>query len=722
MMYTVNFMNLVHCYIENNTSALDQTYTYQFKNEDVEVGKRVLVNFNGKERIGFVDAIEYHSTKSFDYEIKPILEVIDQKPILNEEMIELAKWMSKTTVSTVISALQAILPSQLKPKSTKTKIVMEKWVQPLFDSTKTIKQKQLYDYLVSCKELKRSEWLKLSTVSKKLEEMGCVEIFEKEKKEKEEVIEKKPCPFELNDEQKHAVKRILESEKEVICLKGVTGSGKTEVFLHTAQEILNQGKQVLFLVPEISLTPMMVERVKNRFGNDVAIYHSGLNPQQKYEQYQCIKNNEKKIVVGTRSAVFMPFDQLGLIILDEEHDLSYKQDTNCRYHARDVAIYRGKRHHAKVVLASATPSLDTMARALKNVYEFVEMKHRVNQSMPKVKLINMNEAIRRKESYILSNEMIQEMQMTLENKKQIILLLNRRGYQPILRCQSCGEIVMCPHCDKPLVLHKDENTLHCHLCGIKLKRIYTCKKCNGKLSGSGFGTQMLEEKVKQLFPSARVIRMDADTTTKKDAHETYLQKFRNYDADILIGTQMIAKGLDFENVVLVGILQGDAMLARSDYRSSELTFDLLIQASGRSGRGQHEGKVLIQVYDENHYAIQCALSQDYKHFFKNEMHYRHLANYPPYTFLCSLTFISKDGNLANDEALQTFSELKKYGFKVLGVSELLKIRDEKRYRIVVKSQSQSMLQDVIYGIYQNYRLSKSKVKLHIDMNPLTMDE
>lgn len=721
MMYTVNFMNLVHCYIENNSSAIDQTYTYQFVNEDVDVGKRVLVNFNGKERIAFVDEVEYNSTKTFRYEIKPILEVIDEKPILNDEMIELAKWMSKTTVSTVISALQAMVPSQLKPKSTNTKIIMEKWVRPICDHSSTNKQKEMYDFLVNQKEMKRSEWLKLSSVCKKLEENHSVEIFEKLKKDKEEIVVSKPCPFELNDEQKYAVSRILESDKDVICLKGVTGSGKTEVFLHATCEILNQGKQVLFLVPEISLTPMMVERVKSRFGSDVAIYHSGLNAQQKYEQYQSIKNKEKKIVVGTRSAIFMPFDNLGLIILDEEHDLSYKQDTNCRYHARDVAIYRGKKHHAKVVLASATPSLDTMARAIKGVYELVEIKNRVNQSLPEVKLINMNEAIRKKESYILSNEMIDAIRDTLSENKQVMLLLNRRGYQPVLRCQSCGKILMCPHCDKPLVLHKDTNTLHCHLCGIQLKRTYECNECHGKLFGSGFGTQMLEEKINQLFPNATLIRMDADTTSRKDAHAKLLESFRNHEADILIGTQMISKGLDFEDVTLVGILQGDAMLARSDYRSSELTFDLLTQASGRSGRGKNEGRVLIQVYDEDHYAIQCALKQDYMRFFKNEMQYRHLAAYPPYTYLCTLTFIGKDEKVS-DYANEVIDELKGYDFKILGVSELLKIRDEKRYRIVVKSKSFDQLQHVIYELYQKHRLSRNHVKLHIDMNPLTMDD
>lgn len=722
MMYMVNFMNLAYCYIENNTSALDQTYTYQFMDEEVEAGKRVLVNFHYRECIAFVDKTEKNSTKVFPYEIKPVLKVLDEKPILNQELIELAKWISMTSISPVISVLQAMVPSQLKPKSSHSKVKKEKWVRVIEDKTCTKKQKDLYQLLEQNIEMKRSEWLKLSTIARKLEEMGCVEIFEKESKSTEAKIEKKECPFELNEEQKKAVDKILHSSSEVLCLKGVTGSGKTEVFLHAAEEILKQGRQVLFLVPEISLTPLMEKRVKDRFGNDVAIYHSALSGQQKYEQYQAVRNKEKKIVVGTRSAVFMPFDDLGLIILDEEHDLSYKQDQNCRYHARDVAIQRGKYHHAKVVLASATPSLDTMARAMKNVYELVEIKNRVNQKMPAVKLINMNEVIRKKQSYILSDEMIEAIHQELDQKNQVILLLNRRGYQPVWRCVECGKVLMCPHCDKPLVLHKETNTLNCHLCGAVLKRIYECPICHGKLSGSGFGTQMLEEKLSQLFPDARLIRMDADTTSQRDAHEKLLKEFEDQKADILLGTQMIAKGLDFEKVTLVGILQGDALLARSDYRSSELTFDLLMQASGRSGRGSKNGRVLIQVYDDKHYAIQCALKQDYEGFFRHEMQYRHLAGYPPYTYLCAMTFISKDGQSAYDEATTMMNELKCDAFKVLGVSELLKIKDEIRYRICVKSRSLEKLQSVIYQLYQKHRISKSKVKLQIDMNPVTLDD
>lgn len=714
-------MNLAYCYIENNSSALDQTYTYSFDEEKVCAGKRVLVDFNHRECMAYVDHVEINSSQIFPYAIKKILRVLDAEPVLNEEMRELGKWMSHSTVSPIISAYQAMLPAQLKPKSTKVQIQMEKWVKPLEDHTITLKQKQLYDILKKRGEMKRSEWLKHS-LARKLESLGCVEIYEKEKRSEEKIIEKETNIFELTDEQKNAVEKILHSEKDVVCLKGVTGSGKTEVFLHCAQQVLKQGKQVLFLVPEISLTPMMVKRVKQRFGSDVAIYHSALNSQQKYEQFQSIKNHEKKIVVGTRSAVFMPFDRLGLIIIDEEHDTSYKQASGCRYHARDVAIQRGKYHHARVVLASATPSLDTYARAVKNVYDLVEIKNRINQNMPDVKLINMNEVIRKKQSYILSDTLIHAMRETLEAHEQILLLLNRRGYQPVLKCVTCRSVVMCPHCDRPLVYHKQSETLNCHLCGYSMKKISTCPQCGGNLNGYGYGTQKLAEKVQEVFPEARIVRMDADTTTRKDAHQRLLESFEQHQGDILLGTQMIAKGLDFENVTLVGILEGDAPLERSDYRSSELAFDLLTQASGRSGRGRKKGRVLIQVYDEDHYAIDCALHQDYDRFFQNEMKYRHLAQYPPYTYLCSLIYVSRSKEEASQTAELALEELKEQNFKVLGVSELLKIQDEMRYRIIVKSKNLKELEDSIYQLYQKHRMSKSKVKLQIDMNPMFLDE
>lgn len=717
-------MNIVYCYIEHPVSAIDQRYTYQFHDEKIEAGMRIQVNFAHRVCVAFVDEVVYDTHQQFDYEIKEVIQVIDTSPILNAELMELGKWLAETTVSPVIACFQAMLPAKLKPKSSKQRIKMEKWVRIQHrPQVLTERRQEAFDALEAVGEMPLAKWRQLTkSVGKALEACQAVEIFEKEARANEEKLAVSEFELTLSEEQKQAIEQVLHPKKSVLCLHGVTGSGKTEVFLHSAKEVLKQGKQVLLLVPEIALTPMMVERVQKRFGNEVAIYHSALNDQEKYEQFQSVRNHEKNIVVGTRSAIFMPFDHLGLIILDEEHDSSYKQDSQPQYHCRDVAIWRGKKHQATVLLASATPSLETYARAIKDVYQLIALKHRVTNNMPEVSLINMQQTVKKGGSYILSPPLIEAMRDCLSRKEQVILLLNRRGYQPTLHCSECGATLMCPHCDRTLVYHKDDQSVKCHLCGYSIPVPIVCPTCKSpSLKGMGFGTQRLAEMVSELFPDKRIIRMDADTTARKNAHRDLLDQFGRHEADILLGTQMIAKGLDFENVTLVGILQGDAMLYRSDYRCNESTFDLLCQASGRSGRGVKQGKVLLQVFDDQHYAVRCALTHDYLKFFEQEMHYRHLAGYPPYTYLASLVYIHKDQQLASQAANEGMRQLGKEAFKLLGPSELMKIKDEYRFRICIKSKSLEHMQKAIYQLSRDHRASKSKVRLQIDINPLNMD-
>lgn len=717
-------MNIVHCYIENPVSAIDQTYTYQFHDEMIQVGMRIKVNFAHRDCIAFVESVEMNTKENFDFEVKEVLEVLDREPVLNEELMELGKWMAKTTVSPMIACFQAMLPAKLKPKSNHQKIKMEKYVRFHHDQGKlTARQASALAWLKENGEVKRSLWLDMfKSVAKKCEEEGFVLVEERIAKKEEAIIVNEPFTHVLSTQQEVAIDSIMHPKKPVLVLHGVTGSGKTEVFLHCAKAVLNQGKQVLLLVPEISLTPLMVSRVTQRFGNDVAIYHSGLNAQEKFEQFQSVKNHEKNIVVGTRSAIFMPFDNLGLIVLDEEHDLSYKQDSLPRYHCRDIAIERAKHHHATVLLASATPSLETYARAIKNVYQLVTLSQRVTNNMPSVEIINMQNAIKNGESYLLSNALIEEMRACFALNQQVILLLNRRGYSPTIRCSECHETLMCPHCDRALVYHKNDQSVKCHLCGYSMKIPTYCPSCHSpSLQGVGFGTQRLAEKVMELFPDRKIVRMDADTTSKKDSHQTLLDQFAKHEADVLLGTQMIAKGLDFENVTLVGILQGDALLYRSDYRANELTFDLLCQASGRSGRGQEKGKVILQVFDDEHYAIRCALNHDFKSFFQLEMKYRHMAGYPPYTYLANCIFVHEDKKIAQDCANAAQKILVDEEFKVLGPSELTKVKDEYRFRICVKSKSLTILNEKIYELSRNHRKSKSRVRLLIDMNPLSME-
>ena len=641
-------MKLAHVFIEHSTMHLDRTFSYGCDGFTVCRGMRVVVPFGAKEIVGFVERVEEISAQeaaAYDFEIKRIIRVLDEEPLLNEELFELANMMAKRYIVPRITCFQCILPAKLKPRSTAKCRKLETWVRYEKDiASLTKKQQVVLEAMKEAKEMLRTTYYQMyKSVGKKLISLGCVTVFEREARAVLGCEEPSGPVFDLNAQQQHAVDAVLHHSAMVTLLHGVTGSGKTEVFLHLAKAMRERDKQVLILVPEISLTPQMIARVKQRFGAQVAIYHSALNEQEKYEQYQLVKKHQVDIVVGTRSAVFMPFDHLGLIVMDEEHDTSYKQDRGVRYHCRDIALQRAKIHQAKLVLASATPSLESYARAHKGIYQLVEMPKRINEQFPQVKLVEMREAVKKKESYLMSNALLDAIYTRLQRKEQVILLLNRRGYTPILRCMECGYVQMCPNCETAMSYHKEEGVLKCHICDSVMPVPTHCPSCHSAAwRYMGMGTQKLEEFIQIKFPQAKIIRMDADTTHKKHAHENYLRDFGKHKADILLGTQMIAKGLDFENVTLVGILNGDALLNRSDYRSAELCYDLLEQACGRSGRGEKQGEVIIQAYDTKHYAIQCAAHHDYKTFFKNEMNYRHLAGYPPYTYLTSLSFESQE--------------------------------------------------------------------------------
>lgn len=722
-------MKIAEVYIEHDNLQLDRTFTYRCNNLNVKRGMRVKVPFGYKVLVGFVDqALEVSDSyeEEIGFEIKDILEVLDEEPLIHEELFELAKYMAKTYCATMISCFQCMLPAKLKPKTTSHRIKTEAWVVYKKEIDKlTKRQLEVLEIMKEIKEMRRTSfYASFKSVGKKLVELGCLEVIEKEASALFEDIEIKQQLFELTLDQKNAIASMQNTnEHKVYLLHGATGSGKTEVFLRMADKVLKEGKQVVFLVPEISLTPQMVNRVRKRFGSRVAIYHSGLNPQEKYEQYQAVKKHESQIVVGTRSAIFMPFDQLGLVIMDEEHENSYKQDSNPRYHCRDIALKRAQYHNCPLILASATPSLESYARAVKHVYQLVEMPNRINDSFPNVKMIEMRKAIGKGESFLVSDAMLDAIHERLQKKEQVILLLNRRGYTPILRCISCGYVQMCPSCDIAMTYHKEEQVLKCHTCGHTMNVPTHCPSCGNDRSWRylGIGTQRLEEFIQLKFPQARILRMDADTTTKKHAHEQFLKTFHNHEADILIGTQMIAKGLDFENVTLVGILNGDAMLNRSDYRSSELTYDLLEQACGRSGRGSKKGEVIIQAYDTKHYAITCAAAHNYKSFFQQEMRYRHLAKYPPYMYLASIQFIHKKEDVVTNCAQDILPICKQEDVRVLGPAMLIKLRDEQRCRIILKSKNQNILQEIVSKIVKYNREYKQKARIEVDMQPIILE-
>lgn len=720
-------MKIVECWIEHPIRTLDRTFTY-LTDFDVVRGMRVNVPFGNKNLVGFVESVKDTNQtkeeieKQYNLSLKNIISVLDEDSLITDEMHDLALWMKDFTLSTTISCFQAMLPAKVKPTSSKHSIVQEVWVEINdIEVHLTPKELEAFEYAKSNIPLKYSNFRKAyPNQVKGLKDKGIISLIQKEKEASTFYNQNIQEGYTLTDLQQQAFDQIQESDDLVYLMKGVTGSGKTEVYFHLANETLKSGKQVLILVPEIALTPQMIDRVSSRFGEELAIYHSGLNAQEKYEQYRKVKTNKARIVVGTRSAIFLPFTNLGLIVMDEEHDASYKQSNQPSYHCRDVAIYRSKYNHAKLILGSATPSLDSYARAMKGVYHLIELNDRINQSMPTIHVVNMKENMKKGGSFIISEVLKEKMKERLDNHKQIILLLNRRGYNTQLRCKDCDEVIKCPHCDIAMSYHKDVKRLKCHTCGAELYVPKVCPSCNSSVgfANFGFGTERLQQEVNELFPDAKVLRMDADTTNRKNAHATILEQFGNHEADILLGTQMIAKGLDYPDVTLVGVINGDEGLSRSDFRSCEVTFDLLMQAGGRSGRALDKGEVIYQVFDSDHYAVRCAKNQDYDSFFKNEMRFRHAGEYPPYTYLIAMTFIGKNQNQVEELSIAVKNQLKG-DFKVIGVIGLLKIADMYRNRIILKGKDLDEMRNAIKEFMMHTDLNIKN--MHIDVNPMVLD-
>ncbi|MTV81096.1 primosomal protein N' [Secundilactobacillus folii] len=535
----------------------------------------------------------------------------------------------------------------------------------------------------------------------------------------------------LNADQEKAVHAICEAtdqqHPETFLLEGVTGSGKTEVYLQAMANALKQGKQALMLVPEISLTPQIVGRVRGRFGKRVAVLHSGLSAGERFDEWRRIQRGEAQVVVGARSAVFAPLKNLGVIIVDEEHEGSYKQEDNPRYHARDVALWRSRYHHCPVVLGSATPSLESRARAQKNVYTRLVLPHRVNQQqLPQVTVVDMTEELRHHKESNFSTPLMTAIQDRLQRGEQTLLMLNRRGYSSFVMCRDCGFVLQCPNCDISLTLHMDTKTMKCHYCGHEEPIPHICPNCHSRhIRYYGTGTQKVEQELKSLLPAARIIRMDVDTTRRKGAHERLLRRFGSHQADILLGTQMIAKGLDFPDVTLVGVLNADTSLGLPDFRASERTFQLLTQVSGRAGRAEKPGQVFIQTYNPDHYAIQLAKTQNYEQFFGREMQLRHRGNYPPYYFAVKLTASDVDEHKAAEAMVSIVRKLKTVLTPkaiLLGPTPSAIARVNKRYyyQLVIKYKKEPQLDSALFEILsQAQKVSRGGLQIAIDRNPMS---
>ena len=649
-------MQIVEVLIEYAKSSLNRPFSYFYNGKKKLVkGIRVLLDFNNRDIIGYVVKVEETNKSVEEYEeekgfsISEIKDVIDDEPLLNEELLSLLDEVSSYYIAPKISVLQSMLPPSLSPRKSalkKPKIAYDQFLEVISESEEDLTNKQievLRFIKLEGRVLKRD--IKQVSIVDKLLEKERIKIVKEEKRRLKIPDYKYQTPPKLSEDQNKVIDEFNNSNDLVYLLEGVTGSGKTEVYLNLSEQVLRAGKSVLMLVPEISLTPMMVEYFLHRFQNNVAILHSELTPAEKYDEYRKIAHGDCKIVVGVRSAIFAPLKNIGLIILDEEHTESYKQDNLPFYHAREVAIMRGKYHSAKVLLASATPSLESRARGQKGVYHMLYLTKRINnQRLPTTKIVNMLDYHNiDRDSYIFSHTLRQSIHETLARNEQAILLINRRGFSTHVTCRNCGHVFKCPTCGIALTYHKKDNMLKCHHCDYVEPLGETCPECGGThLMKTGFGTERIEEEVQRLFPSARTLRLDSDSAKNKSKIPEVIEAFRKKEADVLIGTQMIAKGHDFPDVTLVGIVLADIGLSMPSYRSNERAFQLITQAIGRSGRKEKPGTAIIQTYLPSHYAITFAARQDYELFYRKEMEMRKLQFYPPYAYLASVTLRAKN--------------------------------------------------------------------------------
>lgn len=707
--------------IEHENSSLDRLFSYEC-DASVQPGMRVEVPFGRQVLQGMVFSVSDEKPDG-DFAIKPLRRTLDQKPLLNAELLELAKRMAYDNIVPVMSMIRTMLPSFAQVKTGSKKPVMTEWMvknQPeqIFEPL-TEKQQALYDQLPDEIEAAAARKTWSAHLINKLKEKNAVRM-EKRIKQFAALPSAKQQPWHtLSPLQQNALDYLRKDHHSIRLLHGMTGSGKTEVFFHLVKDALLQGKQVLVLVPEISLTPMMLQRFCSRFTVPVYACHSHLSPAQHLDLFTAIEHAGPCIVIGTRKAVFLPFSDLGLIIMDEEHDGSYKQDSSPRYHARDAAALRAEWHHCPLILASATPSLESYARAIKGVYGLASLPARAAGKNAAVHLVDLKTE---RTFANLSETLMRAMTDRLQRKEKSLILLNRRGYLPTIRCNDCREYLICEDCGLPLSYHKQEGALVCHVCGRRYPLIHTCPHCHShSLSETGQGTERLEEDIANLFRQAVIIRMDRDTTRGKDAHARLLEEFDQH-GDILLGTQMISKGLDYEDITLSAVLSADMILSRPDYRACETAYQLIEQAAGRAGRGSKPGDVYIQTFNPDHYVFDCIVRHDYRRFFQREMQYRHAGFYPPYSYMASIVISHEDLIFALQQAEQSRRMLEAQHILVLGPIEISMRRQCPRVRLILKDSDDDNLKAVLWTFTSWFEAHNHGCRAEINVHPMMLEE
>lgn len=744
--------------LDTNSRFLDRSFTYKVPERflaSLSLAMRVLVPFGKSNKAVLAFVYEITEEIEADYKIKEIIDLVDDRKLISNELIDLAFFMSKRYLSPIQASLRQVLPptsikdihvfyknisnlsnefldflnekreiKEIKERFPDYKEKLDKYladniVRQSFDVKRTqkiqyieyarlnkdckfilnanaVKQKKIIDYLSKNGLTDVKSLLAKSAASRSsLNSLVNKNIILIEKKEADKEIKSsfdQYRKFDLNEEQERAFNTIKSKKNGHFLLYGVTGSGKTEIFLQMVEEVIKDGKEAIILVPEISLTPQTIERFKGRFKEKIAIIHSRLTPREKFNQWRMINNGEVKIVIGARSAIFAPFKNLGIIIIDEEHDGSYISSNDPKYHTDEIAIRRANYHSCNLILASATPSIITMDRVKRGAFDLIRLENRINNNMPIIEVVDMREELK-KSNYSMISEMLRdEIIKNLENKQQSILFLNKVGHDSFTFCRACGNVIKCEACDVAMTYHKNVDRLVCHYCGRTKKQPTICPVCHSKkIKEFGAGTEKLEEEVKLLFPEANIMRMDSMTATNKEMYEKMYKGMKENKIDILLGTQMIAKGLDFKNVSLVGIISADLSLNVGDFKANETTFQLLTQVSGRAGRDKLAGRVVIQSYRPDNFVIQAAKNNDYESFCDYELNLRKAFNYPPYKNLLTIRIVNESRIKTIDISKMFYKSLcritrKDSSIEIIGPNpcKIARINNKFRYNILIK--------------------------------------
>ncbi len=721
--------------VNNSSIQVDRIFTYKIPEElkeNIKIGHRVKVPFgiSNKRIDGFI--IDFYESCESNGKIKEICEMCDDFTVFTEKDRDLIKKMKERYLCTYLECIKVFIPAGIfKGMKNKTEVnictgleLNEKYSKEIYQNIYNLVKDNngVYNKTALSKKFNIS-LSSINTMIKHgflIQEQNIVNRYNL--KQYTEYSKKN-----LNNEQQKALDTILNSEKNIFLIHGVTGSGKTEIYMHLVSRMIEDNKESVILVPEIALTPQMVERFKGRFGKNISVFHSKLSPGEKYDEWLRVKQGKVKVAIGARSAIFLPFSNLGMIVIDEEHEGSYKSDSNPKYNAREIGEMKCSINNCKLVLGSATPSLETYYRCKSEEVEFISIKDRAdNAIMPKIEIVDMRQELLNNNRSIFSKKLYQSIEERLNNKEQIILFLNRRGFSSFVSCRKCGYVFKCNNCDISLTYHNEGKKLVCHYCGSTHNLPNTCPQCSSKyVKQFGVGTEKIEQETNKCFPQAKTLRMDFDTTRGKNSYEEIYNTFKEEKADILIGTQMIAKGLDFKNVTLVGIIAADLSLNLPDFRSAERTFQLITQVSGRAGRGEKEGEVIVQTYNPENHTIIYAANNDYEGFYKEEIEIRNFMEYPPFADILLINMSSKNENILiksiQNVGILLKNKLEKNDkIKILGPCpcEISKIKEFYRWQIILKGNIENEFREKIRKIvYELLKDVYNDIRVSIDMNP-----